>query len=378
MKIAFYAPLKPPTSPIPSGDRLIARMFMQALEKRGYEVFLASRFRAFDGSANEGRQNRLAHLGGQLAARLLRRIRDGAVPRPDLWFTYHLYHKAPDWIGPVIAGALKIPYVVAEASFAPKQAGGPWKRGHDRVARTLGEADLVIALNRSDMACLRPRLAASERLVRLKPFLDCTPWREGARQRGPQRERLYREHEIPPGAPLLLCVAMMRPEGKLCSYRLLARELEKLTDRPWHLLIAGDGPARDAVLNSFASLTGRITWLGECENSQLAQLCGASDIFVWPAIREAIGMCFLEAQAAGLPVVGSDGGGVPDVVANGKSGLLATYGDGDDFRNSLGRLLDDAPKRKKMGEYAARYALREHDLEVAGRQLGQLLEGLRS
>jgi len=378
MNIAFYAPLKPPGSPVPSGDRLIARMLMRALGKGGHRVHLASRFRSFDAAGNGQRQKRLAHIGGQLAARLLRRIREGRIERPDLWFTYHLYHKAPDWIGPYIAKALNIPYVVAEASFAPKQEGGRWAPGHESVARTLGMADLVIALNRSDMPCLRPRLAAPDRLIHLKPFLDCTPWREAARQRPQFRELLNTAHKIPPNTPLLLCVAMMRKGSKLCSYKLLAQELRHLVDRPWHLLIAGDGPERGDILAAFAPFEGRFTWLGECGNSQLAKHYAASDIFVWPAIREAIGMCFLEAQAAGLPVVGSDGGGVPDVVANGKSGLLATYGDEDDFMIQLAAMLDDGPRRKAMGEYASRYALREHDLSAAGRQLCAALEGLLS
>ncbi len=378
MNIAFYAPLKPPISPVPSGDRLIARMLMLALEGGGHQVFLASRFRSFDASGDARRQQRLEQVGGQLAARLLRRFHEGRERRPDLWFTYHLYHKAPDWIGPHIARALKIPYVVAEASFAPKQKGGRWARGHESVARTLGAADLVIALNRSDMPCLRSRLAGSERLIQLKPFLDCAPWRKAAEQHSQYRKELDAAHEITPGATLLLSVAMMREGGKLCSYRLLARALEKLGTSPWHLLIAGDGPKANEVLSLFAPFQGRFTWLGECDTTQLARLYGACDIFVWPAIREAIGMSFLEAQAAGVPVVGSDGGGVPDVVANGKSGLLAVYGDEDDFVIRLGALLDDPPKRKMMGEYAAGYALREHDLGVASRRLCAVLEELVS
>ena len=50
---------------------------------------------------------------------------EGRRPRPDLWFTYHLYYKAPDLVGPLVAGALGIPYAVAEASVAHKRAGKP-------------------------------------------------------------------------------------------------------------------------------------------------------------------------------------------------------------------------------------------------------------
>ena len=87
-------------------------------------------------------------------------------------------------------------------------------------------------------------------------------------------------------------------------------------------------------------------------------------------------MCFLEAQAAGLPVVGGNGGGVADVIRDGKSGVLARYGDADDFADHGGALLDNAARRKAMGQYAARYVRREHDLATAGKKLCKALERL--
>ena len=57
-------------------------------------------------------------VGNRLAQRFIHRCTQEPVRRPDLWFTYHLYYKAPDWLGPRVAEALSIPYVVAEASVA--------------------------------------------------------------------------------------------------------------------------------------------------------------------------------------------------------------------------------------------------------------------
>ena len=150
MKIAFYAPLKAPDHPVPSGDRLIAGLLVRALERAGHEVALASRLRAFDGAGDRDRQRRLARIGRAEAQRLL----DGWIgsPRaPRCWFTYHLYHKAPDWIGPRVSARLGIPYVVAEASYAPKQARGAWRHGHRAVAAALARAVRVIALNPDDV-----------------------------------------------------------------------------------------------------------------------------------------------------------------------------------------------------------------------------------
>src|SRR5579859_5659357 len=113
-RIAFYAPLKPPDHQTPSGDRRVARLFVEALRHAGNDVFVASRLRSFDGAGDPARQARIAARSGQIANRLIDRWRRQPHAAPDLWFTYHLYYKAPDWIGPAVSQALRIPYVTAE------------------------------------------------------------------------------------------------------------------------------------------------------------------------------------------------------------------------------------------------------------------------
>src|SRR5689334_23157095 len=176
MRIAFYAPLKPPNHPVPSGDRRMARLLIAALQAAGHDVEIASVLRSRDGAGSPVRQRRIAALGSRLAARYVRQVRAGRRPRPDLWFTYHLYHKAPDWIGPDVAEALSIPYVAAEASIAPKRAGGPWDLGHRQAVRALGRADVVIGLNSADRACVLPFLADPGRWAGLPPFIDAAPF----------------------------------------------------------------------------------------------------------------------------------------------------------------------------------------------------------
>src|SRR5689334_7783479 len=109
MRIAFYAPMKSPDHPVPSGDRTMARLIIAALARAGHEIVLASRFRSWE-PRDERRQARLAAFGARLAARALREMEHTPERRPALWFTYHLYHKAPDHLGPRITAALGIPY----------------------------------------------------------------------------------------------------------------------------------------------------------------------------------------------------------------------------------------------------------------------------
>ena len=70
--------------------------------------------------------------------------------RPDLWFTYHAYHKAPDLLGPPVARKLDIPYVIAEASIAGKQASGPWADGHRSTIDAVNFASAVLAMTDVD------------------------------------------------------------------------------------------------------------------------------------------------------------------------------------------------------------------------------------
>ncbi len=131
MRVAFYAPLKPPDHPVPSGDRRMAKLIMRAISLAGHEPFLASNFRSFEGRGEVARQNAIADAGTAAAQDLIRQYR--AAPcsaRPEAWLTYHVYHKSPDWLGPAVSLALDIPYLVAEASHAPKQADGSWANGY--------------------------------------------------------------------------------------------------------------------------------------------------------------------------------------------------------------------------------------------------------
>src|SRR5882672_4356404 len=172
MRIAFYAPLKAPDHPVPSGDRTIARLLIAALRRGGAAVEIASRLRARLADADEASQRAMAAKGEAAARRLIAKYR--ARPkreRPEAWFSYHLYYKAVDWIGPKVADALDIPYCLAEASHAPKRAEGPYAFSHRASEAAIRRADAIFCLNPVDRACVAP-LVGKRRLIDLLPFLD--------------------------------------------------------------------------------------------------------------------------------------------------------------------------------------------------------------
>ena len=369
MRIAFYAPLKAPDHPTASGDRLIAGLLVRALEQAGHEVVMASRLRTFDGGGDRRRQLRLARIARAQARRLLDTW-FGSLRAPRCWFTYHLYHKAPDWIGPRVSARLGIPYVVAEASYAPKQADGAWRHGHRAVAVALSHSSRLLALNPDDVPGLEALLGEGARIRRLAPFLDtgaCAPRGERSRRRA----RIAGLVSAGPPVPLLACVAMMRHGRKADSFKLLARALERITHTLWRLLVVGDGPARGEVEAAFAGLeaAGRVTFLGPRSPPVLHGIVSACDLFVWPALGEPLGMAMLEAQALGVPVVAGDARGVGAVVAQGAGGWLVPAGDATAFADAVVRALADPAALAAAGETARARVHAEHGLAAAARDL---------
>jgi len=346
--------MKPPDDPRPSGDRTVARLLIAALTAAGHQVDLASRMRTRDGRGDPERQARLRDLGARLAARYVRQVEAGARPRPDAWLTYHLYYKAADWIGPEVSARLGIPYAVAEASVAHKRAGGPWNLAHRRTLDCLARAELVIGLNSRDRVRVAPEMKAGARYLALRPFLQLAP---EARPDGPT------------GDPVrLLAVGMMRAGDKTASYLALAEALAQMpadVADAWRLTIIGDGPERGRIEAAFARLAGRVQFLGALTPEALAAEYARHDLFVWPAIREAFGMALLEAQSAGLAAVAGAAGGVPDILRDGETGLLAPEGDVAAFAARLAELIANPSRIATMGRSALAVARRDHDLAAA-------------
>jgi glycosyltransferase involved in cell wall biosynthesis len=361
--------MKPPDHPVPSGDRQLARALLQALRAAGHETLVASRFRSYDRAGDAARQARLRELGGRLAQRLVGRYRNG-IARPDVWFTYHVYHKAPDWLGPAASRALDIPYVVAEGSVAAKQRDGAWALGYAGSVAAIKAAAATITLNPVDLAGIRRVRGTASADACVPPFLDLAAFTDppeegvaGVPERGARRR--------------LITVGMMRPGAKLASYRLLAAALARVPSVDWELVVVGDGPARREVEAAFAPFPPeQVRFVGFQAASRVAAWLRASDVYVWPAIDEAFGMAFIEAQACGLPVVAGNGGGVGAVVCSGRTGLLVPVGDVAAFAIATDRLLTDAGLRRQLAREAPAYVRAEHDLPIAAARIDAVLRSV--
>jgi glycosyltransferase involved in cell wall biosynthesis len=361
-RLAFYAPMKPPDHPVPSGDRQMARLLMRALALAGFEPVLASRLRSHGFApaeaalAERAAREREAIIAAWDAM--------DAAQRPRAWVTYHPYYKAPDLIGPEIAARFAIPYVTAEASYAGKRDRDQWAGLQRTVKAAVRAAALNICFTAEDREGLE-RLVAPERLGDMAPFIDAEPFLASL------------QSSAPDGPVRLVTVAMMRGGAKLASYEMLARALGRIVDVPWKLEIVGGGPRRPAVAACFAHIPGdRIHWAGELDAHAVAERLSAADLFVWPGTGEAYGIAYLEAQAAGLAVVAQATAGVPTVVRHGATGLLTPSGDEAAYASAIASLVTDPPLRHRLGRAARDFVTEERSLAAAATHLRRLLTPL--
>jgi glycosyltransferase involved in cell wall biosynthesis len=364
IRIAFYAPLKPPDHPIPSGDRQMARMLLNALLRAGYDAFLASRLITYSKRPGPEHMEARRKAAGEEAERLISTW-ETEGGRPDLWFCYHPYDKSPDWLGMAICDRLGIAMITAEPCKTGQGPNGEWIPWRKEAQRVIAMADMNIVMTPADFEYLSG-FVDLKKISRMDPFID-TELLENV----PLEEDFWPVHRQ---TARLLTVGMMRPGAKLESYRVLSEALRGLAGLDWSLVIAGGGPCREAVEAMFqGEISDRVHFAGEVEAPLVPGLMAKADILAWPGYREAYGMVFLEAASRGIPAVALDNMGVPLVVIDGKTGLLADPAIDGSYQSTLARMISDPQLRRKLGKGAARFVREERSAQMAAAKLRQIV-----
>lgn len=352
MKLAFYAPLKPPTHTVPSGDRQIARSLMSALEFIGADVTLASVFRSRDGAGDSAVQSALFAQAKEEANRVIEQAKDAEW---QAWITYHNYYKAPDLIGPEVSRTLGIPYLQVESTRARKRLNGPWHAFAEAAEDAADAAKVIYYFTERDSEALLRDAPTGQRLVHLRPFLSVADLPDASVCDGP-----------------MLSVGMMRAGDKFASYQLISEALTFLDDKNWRLQIVGDGPARSEVEMMFVPFADKVEFLGALTDDALKEIYQNAGLLFWPGVNEAFGMTYLEAQSYGLPVVAQDRPGVRDVLASQRQSAPE---DGPEaLALELEQFLKTKGLRQNEGQTARDFIAQTHLLPSAAQTLKTGLE----
>lgn len=210
-----------------------------------------------------------------------------------------------------------------------------WKYRHPAIRRILCVSDFIRQLLAKD-------LGQSERLQVVYDGVDLT--RFGFVRSG----RLHRELQLADGQFLIGNVAAIAPHKDYFTFVDTVALLVK-TDLPAHfLIIGGDGGEEELIREYIAEkgLQNRITLLGF--RTDVPELLPELDLFLFTSKTEGLGSSILDAFACQVPVVATRAGGIPELVEEGVTGLLAPPQDAEALAQQALRMLREAALRKKI------------------------------
>lgn len=199
------------------------------------------------------------------------------------------------------------------------------------------------------------------------------PFREG------DRSSLRNELDISANELLIVAVGNLYPvKGHAVLLRALG-QLQRsgtIARAPWRLAIAGRGEEEQKlrVLAAEQGIADRVTLLGF--RKDVPDVLAAADVFVMPSLSEGLPLALVEAMAAGLPVVVSDVGGVPEVAVAGREAILVPPGDPARLADGLGTLLRDSGARGAMGAAARERAVRDFSVSTMCEAYERLYRGV--
>ena len=170
------------------------------------------------------------------------------------------------------------------------------------------------------------------------------------------RQAWRKKHGFSDADVLFVCVARLEKQ-KNHAMLLKAFAHSFQPSGPGHLVLAGDGTCRQELELQVRKLRleHKIHFLGR--RSDIPELLGASDVFVLPSQNEGNPLSLMEAMAAGLPVVATAVGGVPELLEDHKSGFLVAPGDWEGTGGAMLRLLENIEMRRTMAGFAVQQAV---------------------
>jgi len=155
------------------------------------------------------------------------------------------------------------------------------------------------------------------------------------------------------------------------------RSLPLLPDRV-KFAILGIGPEENKLkkIASELKLNDRVNFLGQVDQQDIAKYLKAADIFIRPSLSEGLGNSFLEAMAAGLPVIGTPVGGIPDFLIDGETGLFCRVRDPKSIAEKVELILGNEALRNKIIFNARKIAEGNYDWPLITQKMVNIFDKL--
>ena len=370
MKISFYMPFKPFGHKNPSGDLITGMELHDFLSKKNHEVDIASALRS--------RWLYLKPWKFLNVARERDRVISAQKSCPaDIWLSYHTYYKAPDLLGPICSSRLSIPYVIFQGIYSTKRKRSLKTFPGFLLNRTALQAAQVVFTNKKTDEHNLKRLLPEERVKYISPGLIPDQFNFDLVAR-----RALKEQWNVGERRVVMTTAMLRPGVKTTGVIKVIDSCAELRKRGHDLIliVIGDGVNRSMIeQEGREKLSGNILFLGKIPRHELYRYYSAADVFAFPGIEEALGMVYLEAQSAGLPVVAFNNWGAKEAVIHNETGLLSSAEKPEAFTQDIEKLVVDRDRRIKMRDAAKTHIRTNHDSTINYQAVNtKLLEIVRS
>lgn len=193
-------------------------------------------------------------------------------------------------------------------------------------------------------------------------------------------DRITPREQEPTGDPVLLCVGTLH-EVKGQRFLLEAAARLSRQGRNVRVVLLGDGPDGDSLkaLTDQLGCADRVLFAGAVNHDEVLRWYERSTVVVTPSVpssdgrREGIPTVLMEAMATGVPVVGSDLTGIPELIEHGVTGLLSPPGDAAALADALASLLDDPDMAARLGRAGRERVAAEFDVVATTRQLARMM-----
>lgn len=253
--------------------------------------------------------------------------------RPDL---VHLHsRRGADVLGGIAARLAGVPAILSRRVDNPESrlvAALKYRLYARVVCISQGIADVLLSEG-----------VPADKVVVVRSAVDAAPWTNPE-----PREAFCHEFGVRADAPILGVVAQLI-ERK--GHHFLFEALAGLKDQQdFSLVVFGQGPRREALEQEARDLglADRIRFAGF--RKDLPRWLGGLDLLVHPALMEGLGVSLLQASAAGVPIIASRAGGMPEAVRDGVNGLLVAPGDTAALRLALQKMLAEPAERRAQGQ----------------------------
>jgi phosphatidylinositol alpha-1,6-mannosyltransferase len=242
------------------------------------------------------------------------------------------------------------------------------------MGRVFRSAGALIANSRNTASLLGEAGAPQGRIDVVHPGVDAMRFRPDLPGASALRERLSAGN---PAALLLTVGRLQRRKGHDVMLQALARIDRRAT--PVRYVIVGDGEERERLerLSADLRLDRCVQFVGVVPASDLPAYYAAADVFVHPnridaGDIEGFGIVFLEAAAAGLPVVAGDSGGVPEAVLRDVTGVLVSGTDVSELHDAVTGLIASPERRRVMGAAGRARVVSEFSWERAAARVREI------